>query len=119
MIVIKVDADKLPTAADLKSHMFPSTLSVAVTDQEIRFVNRGAFPDISIPVGMASAGAMMPFLKPMLGGPPPGSPGPAADNQTAAPAAGAAAPADAPEGSLKGRARGRGPGGRSAARGPD
>ena len=66
MIVIKVDADKLPSASDLKTHLFPATVSVTVSDPEIRVVTRGAFPDISLPVSLASAGAMMPFVKPLI-----------------------------------------------------
>ena len=51
MIVLKVDADKLPSASDLKAHLFASTLSVTVSDPEIRVVTRGAFPDLSLPHG--------------------------------------------------------------------
>ena len=43
MIQFKIDADKLPKADDLKTYLFASTLSVTVSDQDIRFVSRGAF----------------------------------------------------------------------------
>ena len=66
MIVLKVDPDKLPSASDLKAHLFPTTVSVTVSDQDIRVITRGAFPDVSLPLGLASAGSMMPFLKPLF-----------------------------------------------------
>ena len=62
MIVIKVDADKLPKAADLKAHLFPTTFAISVADQEIRFVSRGAFPDLSVLIGMVPAVGMMPAV---------------------------------------------------------
>ena len=45
-IVFNVDAEKLPKASDLKSHLFPSTLTISATDQYIRIVSREAFPDL-------------------------------------------------------------------------
>ncbi len=48
MIQFKIDADKLPKADDLKTYLFASTLSVTVSDQDIRFVSRGAFPNLAI-----------------------------------------------------------------------
>ena len=51
MIVLKVDADKLPKAADLKAQIFPTTFSISLADGEIRFVSRGAFPDLSVLIG--------------------------------------------------------------------
>jgi hypothetical protein len=107
MIALKVDPDKLPSASDLKAHLFPETLSVTVNDPEIRIVTRGAFPDLSLPVGLASAGAMMPFLKPLIDGLPP-----AEDRGSTAAQAGAAAaapPAEVPAaGPGRGRMMGRG-----------
>ena len=70
MIVVKVDADKLPKAAELKAHLFPATFSISVADQEIRFVSRVAFPDLSMVIGVIPAAGMMPPL-PMLNQTPP------------------------------------------------
>jgi hypothetical protein len=66
MIVLRVDADKLPKAADLKAQIFPSTFSVSTAGDEVRFVTRGAFPDLSLPIGMIPAAAMMPAVQAML-----------------------------------------------------
>jgi hypothetical protein len=113
MIVLKVDPDKLPSAADLKAHLFPTTLSVTVSDPEIRVVTRGAFPDLSLPLGMVSAGSMMPFLKPLIDGQPQAQAAGASGTQAGPPATTPAAGAPAGgAGSLKGRMRGgRGRGG--------
>jgi hypothetical protein len=107
MIVIKVDSDKLPKAGDLKAHLFPATLSVQGTDQEIRFVSRTAFPDPSVLIGMIPAFGMIP-TPPGLSGLP-GAP-------TGAPAAGGGTPAGPAAGSQPGGpgapgAPGGGPGG--------
>jgi hypothetical protein len=92
MIVIKVDANKLPKAADLKAHLFPSTFSISVADQEIRFISRGAFPDLTMVIGAIPAAGMLPPM-PMLNrtqqAEPSTAPGAAADTATApAPAGG-------------------------------
>ncbi|MFI5459946.1 MAG: hypothetical protein ACHRXM_31385 [Isosphaerales bacterium] len=63
MVVLKVDPDKLPKADDLKAHLFPSTLCIAVSDQEIRFVSRGAFPNLSLSAGLAPIAAAMPAMR--------------------------------------------------------
>ena len=107
MIVIKVDSDKLPKAGDLKAHLFPATLTVQGTDQEIRFVSRTAFPDPSVLIGMIPAFGMIP-TPPGLSGLP-GAP-------TGAPAAGGETPAGPAAGSQPGGpgapgAPGGGPGG--------
>jgi hypothetical protein len=62
MIVLKVDSDKLPKAADLRAHLFPTTFSISVADQEIRLVSRGAFPDLSMVIGVIPAAGMLPPL---------------------------------------------------------
>ena len=46
-IVFNIDAEKLPKASDLKSYLFPSTITISVTDQDIRIVSRQAFPDLA------------------------------------------------------------------------
>jgi hypothetical protein len=66
MITLKIDSDKLPKAADLKSQIFPSTLSVSVNGEEIRLVTRGAFPDLSWPIGMVTGAAMTPAVQKLL-----------------------------------------------------
>jgi hypothetical protein len=110
MIIIKVDSDKLPKASDLKSHLFPTTLSIQVADQEIRFISRSAFPDPSVLIGMVPAFGMMPKL-PIFDQIPTAPPGAAADaaagQTTTAPAAPGAQPQGPPGGRPGGR-RGRG-----------
>jgi hypothetical protein len=68
MIQFKIDADKLPKAEDLKSYLFPGTLSVTVSDQDIRFVSREAFPNLASPVGVVSMAGLMPALKSITAG---------------------------------------------------
>ncbi len=63
MIQFKIDADKLPKAEDLKTYLFASTLSVTVSDQDIRFVSRGAFPNLASPAGFVSMAFLMPALR--------------------------------------------------------
>jgi len=65
MLSLKVDPGKLPKAEDLKAHMFPSTVAVAVDDQAVRFITREAFPDIAnLAGGGAASGAL---IGPMMG----------------------------------------------------
>jgi len=68
MIQFKIDADKLPKAEDLKSYLFASTLSVTVSDQDIRFVSRSAFPNLASPFGLVSMAVLMPALKSFTAG---------------------------------------------------
>ena len=68
MIQFKIDADKLPKAEDLKAYLFGSTLSVTVSDQDIRFESRGAFPNLASPFGVASMAVLMPALKSVTAG---------------------------------------------------
>ncbi len=44
--MLKVDADKLPQAEAIRSRLFLTTVSVDVSDQEIRLVTRKAFPNL-------------------------------------------------------------------------
>ena len=55
-IVFNIDAEKLPKASDLKSYLFPSTLTISVTDQDIRIVSREAFPDFASLFGACAGG---------------------------------------------------------------
>jgi hypothetical protein len=111
MIVIKVDANKLPKAADLRAHLFPSTLSISVADQEIRFISRGAFPDLTMVIGAIPAAGMMPPI-PMLNrtqqAEPGTAPGAAGDTATA-PAGGQPGAPSGPQPGGRGGGRGRRP----------
>ena len=102
-IVFNVDAQKLPKASDLKAYLFPSTVTISVTDQDIRIVTREAFPDLgslinSLPIlGMTPGGkALVNSAKPPGAGQTPdaAATGGADGGSGAAtpPAAGAAAP---------------------------
>jgi hypothetical protein len=111
MITIKVDSDKLPKAGDLKAHLFPATLAVQVADQEIRFISRTAFPDLSVLVGMVPALGMMPRppVADQISG---AQPGAAAEGAAGQPGAAPAAPGGRPAGPA-----GPGPRGRRGGRG--
>jgi hypothetical protein len=89
-LVFNIDAEKLPKASDLKSNVFPSTIAISVTDQDVRIVSREAFPDLAALVGALPVAAMMPGVQKLLdlskaadksqtagastGTPPPGAP---------------------------------------------
>jgi hypothetical protein len=110
MIQFKIDADKLPKAEDLKSYLFSSTLSVTVSDQDIRFVSRSAFPNLGSPAGLASMAILMPALKSLTAGmAQPGQTQAAAPNQ---PPAAATTPPAGPPGGQPGGGLPAGPGGR-------
>jgi len=66
MVVLKVDSDKLPKAADLKAYLFPSTVSITASDQEITFISRGAFPDLSLSTAVAPIAAAMPAFQSLI-----------------------------------------------------
>jgi hypothetical protein len=68
MIQFKIDADKLPKAEDLKTYLFASTLSVTVSDQDIRFVSRGAFPNLASPASFVSTALLVPALRAAMAG---------------------------------------------------
>jgi hypothetical protein len=65
-VTFQIDADKLPKSSDLKALVFPSTYSISVTDKEIRFVNREAFPDVSVPIGLVPLAFVMPSVRAAL-----------------------------------------------------
>ena len=118
MVVLKVDSDKLPKAADLKANLFPSTLSVSVLDQEIQFVARGAFPNLSLPISLVPVAGVMPALQSLLDrarqtkpeGTQDKADATAAPGAAGAPAGQAASPkGQGPAGKMQGR-RPRGPG---------
>jgi len=66
MVVLSVDADKLPKAADLKAYLFPGTLCFTASDQEIKLVSRGAFPDLSLPNGLAPITVALPAMQALI-----------------------------------------------------
>jgi hypothetical protein len=110
MIVIKVDANKLPKAADLKAQLFPSTFSISVADQEIRFISRGAFPDLTMVIGTIPAAGMLPPM-PMLNRIQQAEPGSAPGDTATAPAGGQPQPGvpSGPQPGGRGGGRGRRP----------
>ncbi len=63
MIIFQIDSDKLPNSADLKALVFPSTYSISVTDNDVRFVSREAFPDVSVPIGLVPLAFVMPAVQ--------------------------------------------------------
>ncbi len=95
----KIDADKLPKSSDLQPLVFPSMRSISVTNEDIRFVSRAAFPDLTVPIGLVPLAFVMPSIRAALDKLPAA---PAQDAQAAgagtqpaatAPAAGAREPA--------------------------
>ncbi len=110
-LVFNIDAAKMPTADSLKAHLFPGYAALSVTNQEIRFVTREAFPDFTIGAGVTNP-MFMALLMPAIqsarkaamdaaarnaqgkGGLAPAVPGavPPAGGASAPPAGGASAP---------------------------
>jgi hypothetical protein len=84
MIVLSVDPEKLPKAADLKEHIFPTTWTISPAEGEIRFITRGAFPDLSMLIGAIPAIGMSPGAQTLVQLPPPAAaPDPAAADAAA------------------------------------
>ena len=121
MVQFQIDPDKLPKADDLKTHLFASTLSVTNSEQEIKFLSRGAFPNVNLPMVMGSIHLLVPALNAWAA---------KAEQEAQAAAASAAASeqppsAAVPGGPGQGRPPGAGapgaglPGGRRGRRGPD
>jgi hypothetical protein len=65
-LVLNFDAEKLPKSGDLKSYLFPSTVAISVTEEDIQIVSRAAFPDLSALVGALPVAAMMPGVQAMV-----------------------------------------------------
>lgn len=65
MVELKVDAEKLPKADDLRSRYFLSTVTITVTDQDIRLASRQAFVTLYDLIGVAgfTAGFVPAFQK--------------------------------------------------------
>ena len=100
-IVFNIDAEKLPKASDLKSLVFPSTIAISVTDQDIRIVSREAFPDFAALVGALPMAAMMPRVQKMVEASTAADKGQTAGASTGTPPPGA--PATAPPGGPAGK----------------
>lgn len=45
-LVLRIAPDKLPSESALKALLFPGTVAASVTDQEVRYVSRVAFPTL-------------------------------------------------------------------------
>jgi hypothetical protein len=61
MIQLKVDADKLPKADDLKKLLSASIAYVTISDEEVRFTTRTAFPNLGLPIELAPVLASTPL----------------------------------------------------------
>jgi hypothetical protein len=59
-LVLSVEADKLPKADELKQHLFPGTLAINVSDQDVRLTWRTAFPDLGLLIDLAPLAASLP-----------------------------------------------------------
>jgi len=53
MVQLKVDGDKLPRADDLKKQLSASIAFISVSDEEVRFTSRVAFPNLGLPIRLA------------------------------------------------------------------
>ena len=97
MFVLQVDAAKLPKADSIKALLFPSMLSVEVTETEIRIVSREAFPELPDPSKTMGISQFATMLKGQGGlssllTPPATGNGPASGPGMSRPGAGAGAP---------------------------
>jgi hypothetical protein len=63
MIVLRVDSDLLPKVEDVKARLFPSTLAINVSEQDVRFAWRAAFPDLGFPIELAPLVASLPAVR--------------------------------------------------------
>jgi len=63
MIQLKVDADKLPKADDLKKLILPTVAFINLSNEEVRFTVRSAFPDLTLPINVAPLLAATPLAQ--------------------------------------------------------
>jgi hypothetical protein len=106
-IVFNVDAEKLPKAGDLKSYLFPSTVAVSVSEEDIQIVSRGAFPDLTALLGAIPMAAMTPTIQKFFDSPKASAkPGEASTAATQPPPTAAAPPGGGPSGKTKGEGAG-------------
>lgn len=113
MIQLNVDADKLPKADDLKKLLSASIAFINLSDEEVRFTTRTAFPNFGLPIQVAPLLASTPLgqrireaLVPAQANPDQASPssGSASPGATGAPPGGqSGSPPAAPSGKRRGR----------------
>ncbi len=63
MIQLKVDADKLPKADELKKLISPSVAFINLSDAEVRITSRTAFPNLALPINLAPLLASTPLAQ--------------------------------------------------------
>jgi hypothetical protein len=117
MVELKVDPDKLPKADDIRSRLFLSTLALTVSDQDIRLIQRRAFPNV-FTWSIAGVGGITGAIAGAQGaqapgagqGQPGGSPGQIGDPRGTVPPPGQEAAGPAGAGMRRGRGGGQAPG---------
>ena len=120
MVVLKIDSDKLPKAADLKAYLFPSSLSIAVSNEDVKLVSRAAFPNLSMSTSLAPIAGVVASLSSLVDRLKPAAPAPAGGGPAAeagSPAGGAGSPPAGPAGGQPGSPKRRPVGGRRGAQG--
>ncbi|HWE38004.1 MAG TPA: DUF1559 domain-containing protein [Isosphaeraceae bacterium] len=61
---VHTDPDKVPSADELRSYLFPATVAVSVDDQGLRIATREAFPSLNpIMAAPIAAGLMLPAVQ--------------------------------------------------------
>ncbi len=63
MIQFNIDADKLPKADDLKKLLSASVAFISLSDAEVRFTTRTAFPNFGLPIELAPLLASTPLAQ--------------------------------------------------------
>ncbi len=63
MIQLKVDADKLPKADELKKLISASVAFINLSDAEVRITSRTAFPNLALPINLAPLLASTPLAQ--------------------------------------------------------
>lgn len=60
-----IDADKLPSAEELRSKLFPSVIALTADDQEVKIITRDSFPDVvaTAAVGGVGVALLMPAIQ--------------------------------------------------------
>jgi hypothetical protein len=110
-VQLKVDADKLPKADDLKKLLSPSVAFISLSDEEVRFTTRTAFPNLGLPIELAPLLASTPLGQRIREALAPAQSQASNSEQSSATNAGASAgPATAPPGGQTGSAPPNSPG---------
>ena len=65
---LQIDPDTIPDAGAMRSHLFPTTVAVAVDDRQVRILTREAFPSVNlnVPGGMTTpvlVGMLLPAVQ--------------------------------------------------------